>query len=1121
MVDQNCRENSSAGNDRNPFASGSGNVVIKADRFEAVIFDMDGVVTKTSIVHTSAWKQVFDDFLKSHSGGGFQPFSEQDYLKYVDSKCREDGIRDFLKSRKIALPDGTVNDKPGFDSVYALGNLKNAGFLQLLRNRGVECYETTVALIRSLKEHGVKVGIVTASRNGQEILSSANLSNIFDVEVDGMDAARLGLRGKPHPATFLEAALRLGVSPQSCVVVEDAAPGVAAAHRGHFGLVIGVARGGGPELLKKNGADVVVTDLAEVSVSGARGETARPGMAMAEMNISDDHWVLRFDDFSPEEEKRRESLCALGNGYFCTRGSAPESRADEVHYPGTYLAGGYNRVTFQTGDEQFQQDQLVNLPNWLSLTFKVNNGDWFSLKDVEILSYKQSLDTRAGVVQRQVKFRDSKGQETSLAQRWLVHMHFFHLAALESIITAENWSGTATVRTALDGRVVNSGDRLSAAATKHIEPLDSAADGDTMFLHVLTNQSKLAVAQAARTICFKESGEIEVPCRNTVEPLFVGQEFDCEISEKESLTVHKIVSMFTSRDQAISEAGLAARQQVAKQLDFYDLLDSHMSAWRRLWRRFDLFLETTEAHSRIIPALLLHFNCFHALQAASPHVPNLDVGLPARGWTGEGYEGHIFWDDVFIFPFINFRAPSITQTLLKYRYRRLSEAREIARSFDAQGARFPWQSASDGTEETLYLWLPDKHMWVKDRTRLQAHVNAAIAFNIWQYYQVTSDLDFMHTYGAEMLFEIARFFATYAVYNENRERYEIHGVVGPDEYHTAYPDSQKDGINNNAYTNVMAVWTLCRALDFLHIMPSDRRQEIRERLDIRDGELEQWERVSKKMFIPFLDEDIIAQFEGYDKLEEFPWKPDQPRDLKEVVEALKDHDGSLNEYKISKQADVLTMFYILSADELKQLFNRLGYRFSWRTIEKSVEYYLPRTANLSTLSRVVHAWVLSRLDRVRSWDMWSHKQKESMTELWPVANGKGESHSWDIFIQALGTDFTEVAHGAADEGVHLAAMAGAIDIVQRCYTGIETREGVLWLNPQLPGALTRLSFSLHYRDQALNFDITQTKMKVTARHSSALPIKIGFKGEIYELNAGESKEFNLMPDHRQVNKKIT
>ena len=183
--------------------------------------------------------------------------------------------------------------------------------------------------------------------------------------------------------------------------------------------------------------------------------------------------------------------------------------------------------------------------------------------------------------------------------------------------------------------------------------------------------------------------------------------------------------------------------------------------------------------------LQVFLHIFHLLQTVSENTIDLDVGVPSRGWHGEAYRGHILWDELFIFPFLNLRLPELTRSLLMYRYRRLEEARHLARQAGHRGAMFPWQSGSDGREESQVLHLnPRSGRWVPDESNLQRHVSAAIAYNVWQYHQATQDVEFLAHYGAEMLLSIARFWASIATFDPERERYEIRGVAGPDEYHT-------------------------------------------------------------------------------------------------------------------------------------------------------------------------------------------------------------------------------------------------------------------------------------------------------------------------------------------------
>jgi beta-phosphoglucomutase family hydrolase len=241
------------------------------DRVDAVVFDTDGVLTDTASVHAAAWKRLFDEYLRQRAarlGEPFRPFEERDYLLYVDGRPRYDGVANFLASRGITLAWGDPSDPPGRETVCGLGNDKNRRFLAQVREHGVHAFPASVAFVRALRDKGVGTAVVSASRNMRVVLDAAGIRDLFDVEVDGADAARLGLPGKPDPALFLEAARRLGVPAARAAVVEDALAGVEAGRRGGFGLVVGVDRVGQAAALRERGADVVVDDLGRLALDG-------------------------------------------------------------------------------------------------------------------------------------------------------------------------------------------------------------------------------------------------------------------------------------------------------------------------------------------------------------------------------------------------------------------------------------------------------------------------------------------------------------------------------------------------------------------------------------------------------------------------------------------------------------------------------------------------------------------------------------------------------------------------------------------------------------------------------------------------------------------------------------
>lgn len=246
----------------------SGYVPALPNGITACLFDLDGVLTETAKVHAAAWKEMFDAFLRDRSrqtGEPFRPFEiATDYVEFVDGRLRQDGVRAFLASRGITLPEGTLDDSPTALTVHGLGRRKNSLFLEVLRRDGVDVYEGSVRFVTAVRDAGLRRAVVSASRNCEEILAVAGLEHLFEVRVDGVVADEMGLRGKPAPDTFLAAAARLDTDPAQCAIFEDAISGVEAGRAGSFGCVVGVDRVGQADALRRRGADIVVTDLSEL-----------------------------------------------------------------------------------------------------------------------------------------------------------------------------------------------------------------------------------------------------------------------------------------------------------------------------------------------------------------------------------------------------------------------------------------------------------------------------------------------------------------------------------------------------------------------------------------------------------------------------------------------------------------------------------------------------------------------------------------------------------------------------------------------------------------------------------------------------------------------------------------
>ncbi|HTX31752.1 MAG TPA: glycosyl hydrolase family 65 protein [Solirubrobacteraceae bacterium] len=803
-----------------------------------------------------------------------------------------------------------------------------------------------------------------------------------------------------------------------------------------------------------------------------------------------DAFSLTYEGYDPDQEGLREALTSSGNGRFCSRGAVEWEDADGVHYPGTYAHGVYNRETTILGGVPVLNEDLVNLPNWLVLKLRIQGDDAIHLGDVELLDYRHELDLRRAVTSRSVRLRDGAGREIQLSSRRFVSMAQPNGAGIEWTLTACNWSGWVELVSAIDGRVTNRGvPRYLELEGRHLNPVSPRTFGpDVIALKVETRQSGTYISQAARTRVFagQQSVAVERSLYQTED--YIQQTLGFELRQGAPVRVEKLVTLATSRDPATSDTLTKAGSAALRRPDFSRALARHADAWEELWRVCDVRLRGDEEVQK-----LLRLHVCHVLQVCSRHTADLDAGVPARGLNGEAYRGHVFWDELYVFPFLSLRLPEVTRGLLLYRFRRLEEARAAARESGFDGAMFPWQSGSEGSEETQRVHLnPLSGRWEPDLSRNQRHVNAAIFYNLWRYFQATGDLPFLRDYGAEMMLEIARFWGSIAHFNAERERYEIHGVMGPDEFHEKYPGAQEGGLRNNAYTNVMVAWLCGLASDVLSLLPSSRAEALRTRLEVSERELELWQDMSRRMYVPFHDDGIISQFEGYNELQELDWAGYRERygNIQRLDRILRAEGDDPDRYKISKQADVVMLFYLFSPGSLRGVFERLGYEYRADTAARNIAYYDQRTSHGSTLSFVTFAGVLTRLD---------------------------PESSWERFLVAVRSDVEDIQGGTTREGIHMGVMAGTVDLMQRAYPGTEIRDGVLHFQPRLPTAVEQVEFWMQFQRTPLLVSLDRDQLVLTVhREGAGGPIRVAVGDQVRELCPGETETFQLSADERHA-----
>jgi HAD superfamily hydrolase (TIGR01509 family) len=911
-------------------------------------------------------------------------------------------------------------------------------------------------LLRELCAAGVDVAVVSASQHTTEILAAAGLTSLVDVVIDGVIAAEMLLTRRPDPATYREAASRLGVRPDRSAVVESDPAGLAAGRAGGFCLVVGVTRRDDPESLRAAGADLIVDGLEHLAASG-------PGPLT-------DGWHLTYRPTSNAAVGLRETLLTLANGYLGTRGAATWAEDDGVHYPGTYLAGVYNTLSSKVDGRRIDRESIINAPNWLPLSFAMATDPYLPDSGVTVADEDLRLDLRNGLLRRRYRLRDSAGRRTAVTELRLVSIADPHLAAMQIEVVAENWSGELRVRSGIDTTCC--ADQTSEAKRLehcHLRLVEAAHDDPaTILVTARTTGTATLIAVATRTHVQRGAD----PASSPIDESGPGWDYRVRVRAGQRIHVEKVAAHFTSRDPAVTDVANAARAAVAEAPGFCKLESAQSAAWARLWQ-----LVRTDVLAVDWPTGLMNLHLFHVLQVASLHLRDVDAGLPARGLHGEGYEGHVFWDELFVTRMLDLRLPAISRAALTYRRRRLGAARQAARVAGDSGARYPWQSAGDGREVTpRTLYNSRSGRWMPDRSAGQRHVGLAVAYQMLHHLDTSGENGFLDD-AATIVLEVARHFAHLADYQPTEDRYHLRAVMGPDEFHDGYPWRKEPGVDDNAYTNVLTAWLCARAAELAGRLADAGRDDVLLRTGVGSAERTLFDAVSRRMFVPFHD-GLISQFAGYERLKWLDINAYKARygNIGRLDLILDAEGDSVRRYQVAKQADTLMLLYLLSPAELEETLHRLGHALSEAQLRETIDFYTARTVHGSTLSTVVHAWVAARMD---------------------------PSTSWHRLGAALAADMADTQGGTTREGIHLGAMAGTVDLLQRCYLGLDSRAAELVLDPALPPEIDRLHVTLAYRGQQLDVTLSQIELVIEAGHSTTASTALVIRDERLMLAPGD------------------
>ncbi len=938
-------------------------------RLDAVIFDLDGVITDTAEYHYRAWQRLADE-----EGLVFN--------RQINEQLRGVGRRESLE---IILAGRPATE----EEIAALTDRKNRYYVEMLAElTPADLLPGALALLEELRAAGIKIGIGSVSRNTPTVIERLGIAQLLDVVVDGHTVTR----SKPAPDIFLKAAELLGVAPAFCAVVEDAAAGVdAALAAGMWAIGLGPAE-------RVGHAHVRFDSLAGVTLADIRS-----GLEAAA-------WTVAEPAFDPQRQHHKETVFTIGNGNFCVRGCLEEG------YPGENAASFMHRLW---DDMPINFTELANLPRWWGADIWAD-GVRFRLDRGKVLRYRRWLNLRNGVLSRTVRWQPRPdGPVLDLHFERFVNFAAPHQAAVQVQVAAVEGEADLRIRTGLSAHVENTG-------LVHWDVIAQEATPDTVALHVRTRATKTDLAVAA---CVHVQGIPEAPA--TPDRSFCDADGQPAVERRatlragQSLTLQKFVAVVPGFDAADPLAEALRQAQEGRTQGYAAWRAVNDAGWDAAWAVSDVTVE-----GDIEAQLALRFNIFQLLIAAPRFTDRASIG--AKTLSGFGYRHHVFWDtEIFMLPFFSYTQPAMARNMLMYRWHNLPGARAKARDNGYEGAQFPWESAGDGREVTP-RWVPHfadpnqlVRIWTGD---IEIHITADVAYGVMQYWRVTGDDAWMRDYGAEIVLDGARFWAS-AARLEDDSKYHYRNVIGPDEYH--------DRVDDNAYTNYMAKWHLETALEVLAWLRRaypEKAALLAEALDLNEKRLAHWADVIGCMYLPDDPETgLIEQFTGFFDLEDADQQVLRDPARTKSMQALLGIEGCAATQNL-KQPDVLMLQYLLPE------------RFTADQVRANYAYYDPRTDHEhgSSLGPSISAIMACRVGDC----------------------DRGYEH----FLRAARADLLDVRHNAGD-GIHGASAGGLWQAAIFGFAGLRVTESGWEVRPMLPDGWTRLAFKFFYRGKLESVDL--------------------------------------------------
>jgi alpha,alpha-trehalose phosphorylase len=731
--------------------------------------------------------------------------------------------------------------------------------------------------------------------------------------------------------------------------------------------------------------------------------------------IAAEPWRIREDALEPARAFLHETLFTLGNGWIGMRGTPDEGTVGGAGQTleGTYLNGFHDTESIRYPENAYGlarvNEFMLNVPNAKRVAAVVD-GERFALDTGRVLAWERTLDFRTGLLVRTVEWETATGKRLRIASRRLVSLSRKHVAAIEYAVTPLNFSGAVRIVADVDADVTNlqAGDdpRVGSALTgpSLIEVGREVGALDVLLLQK-TRHSGFKLATATASVPSPASAV-------RVEPVALGQAFEADVAQDTTFTVHKYVAYASSRDMRDDAVGPHARAEVAAARDAgFDALAAEQAAYlARFWDEADVAIAGDDALQQGV-----RFNQFHLLQSVGR---DGKTNIAAKGVTGEGYEGHYFWDtEIYVFPFFLYSRPEIARALLQYRYNGLPKARERARQMaHDKGALYPWRTIA-GEECSAYF----------PAGTAQYHINADVAYSIRLYLLATGDFDFMAEQGAEIVLETARIWTGIGSY-DRKGRFCINEVTGPDEY-TAL-------VNNNYYTNAMARMHMTFAADVAERLRTERPADyarVAHAIGLDDAEIRAWRAASAAMFLPY-DDDLGIHEQDDSFLSKKVWDfANTPKENYPLL--LHYHPLVIYRHQVCKQADVVLALLLLSKE------------FSLDDKRRDFDFYERVTTHDSSLSSCIFSIVASEI-------------------------GYGDK-AYSYFMETARLDLDNT-HANTQYGVHTAAMAGTWLGVAYGFAGMRLDEAGLRFAPTLPAQWTGYRFKVQVRGALLDVAIDAT-----------------------------------------------